>query len=679
LHWLDTSELERLQQRKLLTSITVEGQLVGPLGSKSQQEFERRLEVMRPFLDFKTLQECLLLHQGLGGLVRGVMSSTGASRSFVYHQWSNLCRWGFNAAALVPRRDRCGAPGVPRRCDPPADGKASRNKAGRKTTEQRIARTYGIDLDPKQPGMSTEWAARIRAADKPIPTPKPSWPKRCALIVKSAFCGRAIEVNGKIELAEPVPWTYPNNAQIKRVLTVGATRLQRLLDRTTRRHFERARRGLTAKSWQGVAGPGHTWMIDSTIGDIYLRSSIDRAWIVGRPIVYVIVDVWSTAVVGFYVCLSGPSWTTAKVSLFDACADPFLVGGLWGYEPIPALSPGPGLCYELLCDRGEYLSQGHRQTALKLKLSTAYTPPYRGDLKGLAEVLHRIEKDAQFLFIPGAMNFRRAELELRKVNPEECVLTVREYVHYLHQVFVEYNLTADRSNRMDAHMTAARVFPSPAGLWRWGHDVGIAFQKHIAEADLVSELLPKATARVGRNGVMFGGADYMSDEVKKGQWTADARNFGGWDIDVHYYPGSMGQIWTPNSLNSGLTRLRLMDESSVSAESTFEEWSDTRAQAVMQRPDEQHQRMIVAVQARRTMEQLLKDAKRETAEAVARSSGKAPSITEARIAELAATTEPSQSEAKVVNELREDMMDLHEEMLAQLLRSATAQREDHDA
>jgi hypothetical protein len=141
----------------------------------------------------------------------------------------------------------------------------------------------------------------------------------------------------------------------------------------------------------------------------------------------------------------------------------------------------------------------------------------------------------------------------------------------------------------------------------------------------------------------------------------------------------MGQIWTPNSLNSGLTRLRLMDESSVSAESTFEEWSDTRAQAVMQRPDEQHQRMIVAVQARRTMEQLLKDAKRETAEAVARSSGKAPSITEARIAELAATTEPSQSEAKVVNELREDMMDLHEEMLAQLLRSATAQREDHDA
>lgn len=50
--------------------------------------------------------------------------------------------------------------------------------------------------------------------------------------------------------------------------------------------------------------------------------------------------------------------------------------------------------------------------------------PYRGDLKGLAEVLHRIEKDAQFLFVPGAMDFRRQELELRRVDPNDSVLTL---------------------------------------------------------------------------------------------------------------------------------------------------------------------------------------------------------------------------------------------------------------
>ena len=34
------------------------------------------------------------------------------------------------------------------------------------------------------------------------------------------------------------------------------------------------------------------------------------------------VDIWSTAVVGFCVRLTGPNWNTAKVSLFNAAADP---------------------------------------------------------------------------------------------------------------------------------------------------------------------------------------------------------------------------------------------------------------------------------------------------------------------------------------------------------------------
>lgn len=89
-----------------------------------------------------------------------------------------------------------------------------------------------------------------------------------------------------------------------------------------------------------------------------------------------------------------------------------------------------------MCDRGEYLSKGASLTAFKLIPSMAYAPPYRPDLKGLVEVLHRIEKDAQFLFIPGAMDYRRAEFDLRKSHPEESAMTVREYVQYLHSRIV---------------------------------------------------------------------------------------------------------------------------------------------------------------------------------------------------------------------------------------------------
>lgn len=99
------------------------------------------------------------------------------------------------------------------------------------------------------------------------------------------------------------------------------------------------------------------------------------------------------------VCLTGPSWNTAKVSLFNAAADPALLADLWGFQAVGGLNAAPA--YALMCDRGEYLSKGHRETAMKLLPLTSYAPLYRGDMKALVEVLHRIEKDAQFLFIPG--------------------------------------------------------------------------------------------------------------------------------------------------------------------------------------------------------------------------------------------------------------------------------------
>lgn len=667
--WMERDELAHLYEKKILKPHCIERPFfVAPTG-KNKEDYDQRKAVMANFLDQKKLQESILIHEGLGGIVAETIAEFGVSDSFVYRQWSNLCRWGFNEKSLRPRRDSSGGAGVKRPCDLGPDNKPIRKKAGRKTTTQNVALAYGVVLDPEQPGMTSEWAAAICAADNLIPTPKPSWSKRCELITHSAFCAKSKEVDGVLTLVKPEFGTYPNPAQIKRTLTVDKTQLERLIERTTKSHFKMALRGLIARNWQGVAGPGHTWAIDSTVGDIYLRSSVNRAWIVGRPIVYIIVDVWSTAVVGFYVCLSGPSWNTAKVSLFNAVADPALLGEMWGYQPILTLSPYPTMCYALMCDRGEYLSQGHRSTAIKLLPQTSYAPPYRGDLKGLVEVLHRIEKDAQFPFIPGAMDYRRAELELRKVNPEDAVLTVRDYVQYLHELFSTYNLTANREHRVDAHMRAAGVYPSPAGLWRWGHAMGIGFRHHIEECDLITGLLPSTEARVRRDAIRHAGNDYMSEEIKATQWTAIARNIKGWDVPVHYYPGSMGSIWTPNAGSSGLLRLRINDESRASAELSYEEWLDVVAVTTMDRPMEEHHRMMNSVESNERIERLLENATRLTAEAVAKASGAMPTMTEARTIETA-VKHPSGSEEKVKEEARDEAMDTHQQMMDALLRSA---------
>lgn len=627
----DRAELQDLDGKKQLLRIQVEIEsfLLSPA---DEDQFNRRCEIMKGFLDFDNLREQILIHKNISGLVDEAVANTGVSKPLIYKLFSALCRFGFHTSSLRPRRDKCGAKGAARPCDP-----GGRQKAGAKTTKQRIARAYGQIIPPQQPGLSAEWRSLIMAADRQISTPKPAMPARIKQIIASSFVTKYRQEGNKFVAVDPALGEYPNNRQIRRVLETEASKLQRLLEKTTKGHFARSMRGLIGKNWQGVAGPGHTWAIDSTIGDMYLRSSVNRAWIIGRPIVYVIVDVWSTAIVGFYVCLTGPSWDTAKVSLFSAAAPPELLGELWGYQPMMSLSPSPTMCAVLMCDRGEYLSRAASITGARLIPCLSYAPPYRPDLKGLVEVLHRIEKDRQFLFVPGAIDMRRKEFDLRKFNPNEAVLTVREYTQYLYTIFTEYNLTADRTHRVDAHMKAAGVFPSPAGLWRWGHEMGIGVRRDIPLSELITNLLPAGKARVSRSGVMFAGKQYGSDLVDEQQWTAYARNFGGWDLGTNHFPGSVSKIWVPNPAANGLLDLQISDYTTASAELTFDEVADAFMFGKINNAEVQHAKTLYALQSLRKVEEIVTSAKILTDEALARHSGAKPTMTESRSFEMSTT------------------------------------------
>lgn len=680
LHWMSRETLQRHHDAKnlLLLDIEQESLYWSVVPEKDLTIYKQRCLIMQNFLIFDTLREHILAYQSISRLVTEAMERTGASSGTVRRLFSLLCRLGFNESSLRPRRDRCGAPGKIRPCDP--DG---RKKAGAKTTKQRIARAYGENLPPEQPGMSTDWRHRIMAADRSIPAPKPPMPERCARILASAFVQRYRQIDGELVPIAPSLGSYPNRAQIRRVIEVDTPRIEQLLAQTTKGHFTRNMRGMVGRAWEGVSGPGHTWAIDSTIGDIYLRSSLNRAWVIGRPVVYIIVDVWSTAIVGFFVCLTGPSWEMAKVALYSAASAPTLIADLWGYQPVLSLYPAPTLCHSLLCDRGEYLSQAARFTAVTLIPCQSYAPPYRPDLKGSVEVPHRIMKDRIFTFVPGAIDMRRKELECRRVRMQDSVLSTVEYTHLLYTIFTEYNLTANRENRLDAHMRAAGVFPSPAGLWNWGHEIGIGFRRALPQNLLTSTLLPMAKARVTRHGVMQGGLLYESDVINEQRWTTSARNLNGWDIDTYYFPGSMSRIWTPPLNGNGLLELHLSDQANASPELTAEEVLDAFAYARINKAEQEHIRVMQALRSLEQCTAIKEQAIRKTREALAQYDGPDLTASEARMLEhryrFTQDRQPMNVEDHVSKGVKErtEAMGSHFEMMQQLMW-ATNYGEDHN-
>lgn len=632
--WLEHETLEQLHADGDLLRVAVDPEAIYLTPIKHPKHlalFERRRLAMTKFLHAEELKEGIIVHEGLGGLAKEAMKRAEVSRYFVYSCWTLLCRYGITEASLRPRLDRCGAPSVGRPCDP-----GGRKKAGRKTTQERLHLHSGATTKPRQPGMSSNWRAAILTADRTIASPKPAMPERCDRILASHFVKRYRYEGDQLVAVDLAQGEYPNRAQIRRVLEVEIPRLERLLQRTTKGHYLRSLRGARGRSWCGVAGPGHAWQIDSTIGDIYLRSSLNPAWIVGRPIVYIIVDIWSTAIVGFYVCLAGPSWAMAKLGIFCASAPPALVANLWGFPSMDCFSPIPTLPATIFSDRGEYLSRLARETGASLLHMQSYAPPYRPNYRGLNEVLHRIEKDKQYHFVPGAIDARRAEYELRKFRPDEAVLTLRQYANYLAVQFADYNLTADRSARLDGHMQAAGVFPSPAGLWRWGHEVGIGFARSDPTASLISSLLLPGTARVTRNGIRFGPGTYSSAETDERGWVDMARNFGGGHIDCHYFPGSPRKIWTPDLGGSGLLELQLSDHSAANADSTFDEMVDAAVYAKCKQSEIDHQRTLVNLATLGKKMKIVEEAAALTKEAMGKAQGSRPSLTQSRQMEIEA-------------------------------------------
>lgn len=298
--------LYETQKLELIQLVPAAKNLVPPerLSDAERKRYEARCKIMRRFLDAKELTRSLYLTLGIAPLVKQAIADTGHSRAMVYSVFKLLCQYGFDTGSLNPRFDLCGAPDEKRPVGP------NRSKSGRKTNAERL----GVKTDVVQPGCSEEWVARVLAADAKIRTPKPRFNDRYQIIIQSFAAGYRQTDQG-VERIPPAKGSYPNRRQVRYLLNQYPV-LKRLRESTTTGHFNRNMRGLHGRSWEGVAGPGHTYAMDSTIGDIYLRSQVNRAWIIGRPIVYFIVDVWSTAIVGFHVCLSGPSWEMAKLGIF---------------------------------------------------------------------------------------------------------------------------------------------------------------------------------------------------------------------------------------------------------------------------------------------------------------------------------------------------------------------------
>lgn len=313
--------------------------------------------------------------------------------------------------------------------------------------------------------------------------------------------------------------------------------------RRTPRVYDKDSRGILGTSMGEVVGPGSRFQIDATIADIYLISRFDRGRIVGRPVVYVVIDVFSRMIAGLYVGFEGPSWVGAMMALANAAAPKASWCHTFGVEMDEAEWPCRCLPSVILADRGEMLGEAADPLVQRFGIRIENAAPYRADWKGIVERRFGLIHAAFRPYAPGyvAPDFRERGAHDYRLD---ATLDLDEFTAAIIECVRHYNTQHMITGYpRDADMVADKVLPIPIDLWEWGIQRRTGMQRSFPEELVKLTLLPTDHATVTPQGIRFQGCYYSCSRAIEEHWFDKARQTRTWKVPISYEPRLMDTIW----------------------------------------------------------------------------------------------------------------------------------------
>lgn len=291
-------------------------------------------------------------------------------------------------------------------------------------------------------------------------------------------------------------------------------------------------------------GPGSRYEIDATIADIILVSDHDRNQPVGRPTIYIVIDVFSRLVVGWYIGFENPSYVAAIQALHVALSDKQQFLNDLGIDTVKFSWPTPGLPEAILADRGELI--GHQIEGLEssYKVRIENTPPYRGDAKGIVEQRFRTLQAEFKKFTPGEVIGPTVRKRGGKNYWFDGTLTVSEFTEIIVSSIVMRNFV-DPLTKYDRAKDMPTDLPSiPIFLWNWGLQNRTGRLRKASAESVRIALLPREKATVSEQGVCLFGVYYSAPEILENGWMHRSdRSNRPEKVEVAYDPNAADEIY----------------------------------------------------------------------------------------------------------------------------------------
>lgn len=309
------------------------------------------------------------------------------------------------------------------------------------------------------------------------------------------------------------------------------------------RTYELTGRPIQGHALQHSVGPGAEFMIDATIADIYLVSRVSRIVVVGRPTVYLVMDVWSRMIVGVLATFDPPSFDAVALVLEnivtpkdELCARYGLAieQQQWPCQCLPSVG--------FVTDRGsDYMKvDAWRAVARSLHLSISNVKVRDPLMRALIERRFGV---IPLHFQPASFGVVEKDAAIRGAPRYawDATHTLGEFTKKLLRAILVYNQMPIGREGAEPDMVFQGMADTPLNRWNWGMENRTgSLRKHSLD-EVRMATWPHDTATPKGKGLDWNGVYYTSPYIESTLvhcWGRRGRD----PVPIQFNPGNISQI-----------------------------------------------------------------------------------------------------------------------------------------
>lgn len=307
------------------------------------------------------------------------------------------------------------------------------------------------------------------------------------------------------------------------------------------RNVDELPRGERGSAIDRVPGPGF-YEIDATHFQIQLVSRVTKSALVGRPSVYLIVDIYSGVIAGYALTLENPSWAVAALALYNTFSDKGPTFERLGLPYTSSDWPCRELPNMLRADRAELVSnmgQDFPASGIRVEVTPSMTPEAKGTVEGKNSEAKHSHKGR--FNLPGLFSKYRKRRE--SDGKKKAALNLLQFERILVEIIMDLNLKAVKAARLppDALQETSRV-ASRIGFYEWALEARPGFTRTMGPSFVYEHLLTKSKGKVSTDGIKFEGEVFNCDWLRTNGYLTAALN-GSYSISVSYNPLFAGELF----------------------------------------------------------------------------------------------------------------------------------------